>query len=158
MNQRLTVALAALAVLSVSAVPSHAATKKKKPPPITVTYSVTAYPDVTAEVLGQVPNAKAGCGKLPQLGVNLHPITVPAAGTLHIELSSTDPTPAASPIHADWDLYLLDADGQEMDASTSSKPQEQVTDKFKKKQDVTIKACNLNGETTASVTYTFTYA
>ena len=150
MNRRLTVSLAVLTAAAVGAAPALAAPKK----PITGSYTVTLYPDVTVNQ-ASVPGQPATCGKLPN-GTDKHPFAVPGAGTMHVVLDSADPTPSASPLHADWDLYVLDAAGEQINSSHGGTAHEETTDKLKGKQNVTFMVCNVNGNTKATVTYTFT--
>ena len=158
MSRRPVLALAVVTVAAVSVAPAHAA--KPKPKPIKGSYQVTALPDPSPNATNLI--GKDGCGVLPS-GQNKHPFTVPAKGTLHVVLNSADPTgsPSAGPAGAvgtDWDLYVLDSDGSILDSSHGGTAHEETTDKFKKKQGVTFWVCNLAGEPTATVSYTFTYA
>lgn len=155
MSRRPVLAVALIAAAAISAAPAHAA--KPKPKPITGSYDLTLYPDATVDVVGQVPGSSPVCGTLPQ-SMDKHPFTVPAAGKLVVDLVSPDPTPAASPLHADWDLYLLDSSGAVVDSSHSEFATEHTEDKFKKKTPLTLLVCNVTGETTGTVKYSFTYA
>ena len=83
---------------------------------------------------------------------------IPAAGALSVVLDSPNPLPKGYVLGPDWDLHILDADGSELDESTSEGAHEETTDKFKKPQAVTILVCNITGGTEAKVSYTFTYA
>src|SRR4051812_46731979 len=103
MSRRPAVALALLAVAAAGIAPAHAATKPK-PKPIKGSYDLTLYPDVYPDVYGQIPGKDPVCGVLPQ-SMNKRAFTAPAKGKLVVDLKSPDPTPAASPLHADWDLY-----------------------------------------------------
>jgi hypothetical protein len=154
-NRRLTSVAAVLAVAALSAVPAHAATRKAKPKPIRGSYHVTTNPNPTIEATGFV---KDGCDQTVPGGADNHVFTIPAAGTLHVVLDGNDPTGAAAPVGPDWDLFILDSDGSLLDSSGGSNAHEETTDKFKKKQKVTIQACNLLGLPDATVSYTFTYA
>jgi hypothetical protein len=148
-NRRPLAAVAALAALAVAVVPAQAATKKPKP--IKGSYELTLPPDPTgqtAAVLGE------GCTGVVPPSQDKHPFTVPARGRFDIVLDSPDPTGAGV---TDWDLYLLDADGAIVSSSTSEFSHEQLSLKLKKKQGLTIWVCNLLGQPSGTVRYTFTY-
>jgi hypothetical protein len=153
MSRRPVVALAVLAAAAVAVVPAHAATKPK-PKPVKGSYNLTLVPDPSPNVLNTV--GKPGCGVIPQ-SQDKHPFKVPGVGSLHVVLDSPNPSGNGT-ASTDWDLYLLDADGAIIDSSHGGTSHEETTDKFKKKQGVTIWVCNLAGEPNGTVTYTFTYA
>jgi hypothetical protein len=159
-NRRLLSLVAVVATTTLAVAPAHAATKKKpKPKPIRGSYSVTLLPDPTADAFsssGQ-KNPAGDCGLLPNAS-DKHPFKVPAAGTLHVVLNAANPLPTTTAVGPDWDLHILDADGSELDASTSSTSHEETTDKFKRPQPLTIEVCNITGQPNATVTYVFTYA
>lgn len=146
--------LAVLAAVAVgSSTPSLAA--KRKPAPIKGTYSVTLPPDPTANVLTTAGQA-GNCGLNPA-AQNKHAFTVPAAGVLKLTIDAQDPKPG-TPYVFDWDIYLLDAAGDNLADGNSSEAHEEIAQKFKKGQQVTFLACNLNGVPNATVGFTFTYA
>ena len=152
MNRRLTVAVAALACAGVAASPSLAAPKKK--PPIKGSYKLQLPPDPTANVFSTA-------GRTDQCGANteaqdVRDFTIPAAGTLSLAIDSADYSPG-TPYVFDWDIFLNDAEG-ELAAGNTGEAHDEIVLKFKKKQVVSIKACNLNGLPDATVSYTFTYA
>ncbi len=157
MNRRLVVSLAVLAAAAVGVVPSQAA-PKRKPAPIKGSYSVTLVPDPTVNVFTTAGQSGPGapCGAIPQ-AQDRHPFTIPAAGSLKLVLDAHDPAPG-TPYVFDWDLYLLDANGEVLNEGTSSEAHEEIGQKFAKGAKVTFLACNLNGEQNASVSYVFTYA
>jgi hypothetical protein len=146
-NSRLLTCVALAAATAVAVAPAHAAPKKKA---ITKTYKVTLPPDPTGNV------GTDGCAGLLPISQDQHPFTVPAKGALKVHLSSEDPTGAGNGL--DWDLALLDADGETLNTSTAEGAEEETYDKFKKKTRVLIQACNLTGLPDATVTFTFTYA
>jgi hypothetical protein len=152
-NSRLLTCAALAVVTAVAVTPAHAATKKKRV--LKGSYTVNVNPNPAVEVLGQVND---GCDQTVPGGADNHPFTVPAAGTLKVVLEGEDPSGGAAPVGPDWDLYLLDSDGTVYDSSTDPNAHEVTSDKFKKKQTVTIQACNLLGTPNATVSYTFTYA
>ena len=156
MNRRqvlstLTVA-AVLAGVSTSTFASAAT--KHKPKVVKGSYSVTAVPDPTVEATDA---ATDGCMNIDPESADLHAFKVPAAGSLHVVLDS--PTPVKGPlgVGADWDLYILDANGKVIDKSNGVSSHEETFDAFTKKQGITIKSCNLLGEPNATVNWTFTY-
>jgi hypothetical protein len=156
-NRRLTTCAALVAVAALSAVPAGAATKKAKPKPIRGSYHLTTNPNPTMEGTDELPGADS-CNDVVPVGVDNHPFTIPAAGTLQVVLQGADPSGGAAPVGPDWDLYLIDSDGSVLDASNGGGAHEETLDKFKKKQNVTIQVCNLLGSPDATVSYTFTYA
>jgi hypothetical protein len=150
MSRRPLVAVALITAAAVTALPAHAATKPK---PFKGSYNVTLYPDPTPDVIGQVKPAPV-CGTLPQ-SMDRHPLTVPGAGKLTVQLTSAEPAPPAEPLMFDWDLYLLDSDGAVIDSSHSEFATEETITKFKKRTPLTILVCNLTGEPAGSVTYSY---
>ena len=154
MPSRLTLAVALVATCAVATTPALAA--KPKPKPIKGSYSVTLYPDPTPDVSGEA-GKDMNCGPNPK-STDLHAFTVPAAGTLQVNLeNAAGPTPSGDLLW-DWDLFLLDSGGQTIDASISPGGSEAMKTKFKGKQAVQIQVCNLTGTTSGTVSYTFTYA
>lgn len=154
MNRRLTVPLAVLTVAALGVVPSQAA-PKKKPAPITGSYTITMAPDPTPDV-GSLGGQFQGCNPFVSQTTDKHPFTAPAAGVLTVVLDSQDPTKGGAPAGPDWDLYLKDSTG-EVGSSHGPTAHEEAVAKLKKKTDLTFVACNLNGAPTATVTYTFTF-
>jgi hypothetical protein len=152
MRRPLTAAVALLSVAGLVAVPAQAATKPK-PKPIKGSYALNLVPDPTGELAGQ--GLGDGCVGVSPAGQDKHAFTVPARGVLTVVLDSADPTGAGV---TDWDLYLLDADGVIISEGTSGISHEEVAAKFKKKEKVTFWVCNLIGQPSGSVRYTFTYA
>jgi hypothetical protein len=142
-----TVAVFTLATAVVAATAASAAPAKKKP--IKGSYQVTATPDPTVEGTDQ---AGMDCMNLNPTAADKHAFTVPAAGTLHVVLDSANVGGKT-----DWDLYLLDAAGKVIDSSHGPTAHEETLDVFTAKKPVTIKACNLIGEPSATVTYTFNF-
>ena len=137
----LTLAVVALGAASMS--PAIGAPKKT----ITKTYTATApLPDPT--------NAAGGYTVCPQRvpeSYQADEFKVPAAGSLHIELTG---------YQVDWDLLLMDSDKSEIASSGSGGEMggpEVIDAKFKKADTVTIVACNFSGGPTGTVKYTFTY-
>ncbi len=146
MKLRVPLALALSGLVAVAALPADAAKKHRT---ISGSYTVSAPPDPTMEATGQA--GKHCLNVDPASAVN-HPFSVPAAGVLHVVLDSQNVGGVT-----DWDLYILDADGSELDASHGATAHEETTDPFKNKQGVTIRTCNLLGAPSATVTWTFTY-
>lgn len=142
MNRRLALVLVPAVALGVAASPSFGA-PKKKPAPITKTFAAAASPDPT-------PNATGACTQDLPGGEHVEPFTVPAAGTLKVELTG---------FQGDWDLCVLDASGSVLGSSTGfvEATTEVVQLKIKKKTAVQIVAQNGIGTPTAAGKYTFTY-
>lgn len=118
---------------------------KAKPKPIVGSYEATATPDptstslITGEVcVPTIPTAKFS-----------HTFKVPARGTLFVDLQNS----------LDWSLAIRDADGDVVASADGGSPEvkESTSAGFKKKQTVTIDACNFLGEPTITVKYKFVY-
>lgn len=152
MRRSLTTAVVLVTVAGLAAVPSQAATRKK-PKPITGSYTLTLPPDPTKEA-GSVTGDPGCSGALPS-SKDSHPFTLPAAGTLKVTLDVDDAT-GRDAVGVDWDLYLME-DGAEAASSDAGTGHETVLMKVRRKTTVTIDACNLTGQPTAKVAYTFTY-
>lgn len=150
MNRRLILSMSVLVVAGMATVPSQAATKKKAP--VKGTYAVNLVSDPTTEALNTA--GKDGCVGLSPAGKDSHPFTVPGAGKLRVVLDGSD---ASSGKAFDWDLYLVDADGNTYSSSNGPTAHEETTDVFKKKMALTIQVCNLIGTPAGTVSYTFTY-
>ncbi|MDP9100833.1 MAG: hypothetical protein M3N21_01605 [Actinomycetota bacterium] len=118
---------------------------KSKPAPIVGSYTATALPDPT----GDMPAANKGkCASMTPTGRTTHEFKVPAAGTLTVSLNNK----------LDWSLDVRNADGVLGDSDGGSPVSaESVEVAFKKKDTVVIGACNLTGEPSVTVSYTFTY-
>lgn len=145
MNKTAALLVGCLTVATVSAAPSALAAPKKKP--ITGSYTATApTPDPTNFVPGKYPV----CAQNVPGSYDAHPFTVPAKGTLHIDLTG---------FVGDWDLLLVDADKAMIGESGNTPPvnEETVDVSFKKSQKVSIIACNWAGGSTGNVKYVFTY-
>lgn len=142
--------LAGCALVAASA--ASAAPAKKKAVKVKKTggtYTASAVPDPTMEGTGE---AGMHCFNVNPASVDNHPLSLPGTGMLQVILSSPDPTTS----HLDWDLYLLDAKGAVIGSSDGGTAQEEI-DQPGAKGKVTIRACNLIGEPTATVKWTFTY-
>ena len=153
MRRTLTTTVAVLALAGLAAgIPAEAA--KKKPKPITGSYTLTLPPDSTKEVTSTA--GEDGCSGLLPVSKDSHPFTLPAAGTLVVKLVGDNPTGQTPPAGMDWDLYLL-SDGAVEASADGATGTEEAAMKVKKKTAITIDACNLNGLPGATVSYTFTY-
>jgi len=133
----------------IAATAAGAATHKK---PLKVkkgSYTVTAVPDPTMEATGL---AGMECKNIDPASANNHPLSLPGTGLLKIVLDSPDP----SGNKMDWDLHLLDAKGNIMSSSNGGTAHEEI-DQPNVRGKVTIRACNLLGEPTATVNWVFTY-
>jgi len=135
--------IAALAVLAVAAagvyLPASAAAPK-----FAGSYKVTLQSDPTLEA------ALGACEGVNSKAVDRRSIPVPAAGKFKVILDSPDPTGRTI---TDWDLYLLDKDGNELGSSHGGSSHEEATITLKKKTPVTIVVCNLIGSENGTVTY-----
>jgi hypothetical protein len=148
MRRTAALVVAGLTVAAVAAPPAMAAPKKK---PITKTYEVTApAPDPTN--YGQPAGASdySVCAMNVPSSFDRQEFQVPAAGTLAVEVTG---------FQGDWDLLLIDSDESELATGGSSDlgGSETTEVRFKKKQKVSIVACNWAGTPTATVKYTFTF-
>jgi hypothetical protein len=133
----------------VAATSAGAATHKPKIKTMKGHYTVTAVPDPTMEATGQ---AGLECFNVDPASVDNHPLALPRKGMLKIVLDSPDP--AGNKM--DWDLHLLDAKGNIIASSNGPTAHEEI-DQPNIAGKVTIRACNLLGEPTATVNYVFTY-
>ena len=148
MRRAIVVAVSATAVAAVATAGSAVAQPAAKAKTLKGTYNVTLVPDPTMEATGQLGRH---CANVDPASVNNHPLTLPGKGTLTVALSSTDPTG-----NLDWDLYLLDAKGNVVGTSDSPSAQEQIVTRAGAGK-VTIRACNLMGQPSATVKYAFKY-
>jgi len=150
MKSNLAVAAGIAAVTIATAVSASAApASRAKTHVMKGHYDVTLLPDPTVEATDETGTS---CANINPESVDLHPLALPARGLLHVVLDGTDPTGTA----LDWDLYLLDAHGNEIGASNGATSHEEIITPASRGK-VTIKACNLAGAPTATVTYAFTY-
>jgi hypothetical protein len=145
MRRALPVTLALLLAAGATS-PSLAATKKK-PKPITGSYTAQATPDPTNNIVSDTCEGKTN-DVSPVSRVD-KAFTVPAAGSLHVETAN----------QLDWAIVLLDRDGEALTDSDGETPnaKEALDLPFKKKEKVTIRVCNFAGEPEVKVSYTFTY-
>ena len=144
MNRTAALLAATVAVAGITAPAALAA--PKKPKPITKSYStVTPAPDPTNYADGY-----SVCAMVVPQSFHIEPFKVPAAGTLHVEVSGYT---------GDHDLLLLDGEGEEIAFGGSSgvSDTEVVDVKFKKPGKAQIVNCNWAGAPNANVTYKFTY-
>jgi hypothetical protein len=111
-------------------------------------YDVTLPPDPTMEATGA---AGRECMNIDPASADNHALTLPAKGMLKVGLVSEDPTGKT-----DWDLWLLDAKGNTITGSNGPSATEGINIRAGKGK-VTIRACNLAGQPSASVSYVFTY-
>jgi hypothetical protein len=130
---------------------ASAATHKKpvKTKKVGGSYNVTAVPDPTMDATAQ---AGMECFNVDPASVDNHPLALPGTGLLKIVLDSSDPTSNKM----DWDLHLLDAKGDIISSSNGPTAHEEI-DQPGARGKVTIRACNIAGEPTATIKWTFTY-
>ena len=143
-----TSAIAGCALVAASAA-SAAPAKKPKMKVKKGGYTVTAVPDPTMDA-----TAVAGkeCFNIDPASADNHPLTLPGTGLIKIVLDSPDP----GKNKMDWDLHLLDAKGNIIASSNGPTAHEEI-DMPGVKGHVVIRSCNLAGEPTATVNWTFTY-
>ena len=145
-----TAALLAVTVATAGvAAPAALAAPKKKP--ITKTYEITVpTPDPTNYAgSGGVDGYSVCAQRVPQ-SFHTETFKVPAAGTLHVELTGYT---------GDMDLLLMDKDKEELafGGSDGVNDSEVVDIKFKKATTAYIVGCNWAAAPTATVTYKFTF-
>jgi hypothetical protein len=144
MNLRRIVPLAAVAVVAAGAfLPAQAAPKK-----FAGSYQLTLMPDPSPNAF--VEAGMANCQNLNPQAVDKHDLAVPRAGRLTVVLDSPDPTGKGV---TDWDLYVVDKDGETIADSSGGTSHEEAVFKLKAKQTVTVVACNLAGQPNGTVTY-----
>lgn len=146
-----------LAVAGASATGAAAKTVKKPAPKyktVKGSYSVTLLPDPTIDAEAQPQVGGGTCHALDPKSVDTHALSLPGKGTLHVVLDSTDPTGKGK---TDWDLVILDAAGHEVDESSGETSHEETTDPNMKKGKASIEVCNLIGEPTGNISWSFTY-
>ncbi len=152
--------VATLALAAVSATGAVAKTTKKAPPKlksIKGSYAVQLVPDPTIDAELQVPGSTPHTCQGVDAGgksVDIHPLSLPGSGTLHVVLDSPDPTGKGK---TDWDLAILNSAGSEIDASNGETSHEETYTSGLKKGKVSIEVCNLIGEPNANVSWSYTY-
>ena len=146
--------LVVVGVIAAVAVSTPATAATKKPKPITKTYTATApLPDPS----NYAQQGYSVCAQNVPQSYHTTTFTAPAPGKLAVKMGG---------FTGDWDLLIMDGAGTELAAGGGSDvgtPQaaatESATTKVKKKgAKYQIVACNWAGGSTATVTYTFTYA
>lgn len=136
--------LAIVGVLAAGAfVPANAAAKG-----FAGSYTLNLLPDPSPDAFNTA--GKSNCFNLNPAAVDKHALTVPSAGKLTVVLDSPDPTGAGV---TDWDLYVLDKNGDALGESAGGTSHEETTVKFKSKSPLTIVVCNLAGQPSGKVTY-----
>lgn len=132
-------------VLGLATAPALAGKKKKT---VTEDWSVMAVP-------GPFDPGTAfpeGCLGMSVEGVHRvsHAFTTPGTGVLDASMTN---------FVGDWDLYVADADGNELGRSAGfvDVTTERVIVSAKKGQELSIVACNLYGGPTADLSLTYTY-
>src|SRR5207302_4764162 len=102
MSRRRHVAAFTVVTLLVAAASATGASAKAAKKPVRMktmkgSYSVTLVPDPTIDVQGQLGN---DCKNVDPKSIDVHALTLPGTGTLHVVLDSPDPTGTGS---FDWD-------------------------------------------------------
>ena len=121
-----------------------------KPKPIKKSYQASApIPDPTP-ITGETGG---NCSPTLDQAKDEKPFTIPAAGVLKVDVHSFE---------GDWALAILDSSGEKIadhdnDVSEPIDTPSTLTLKFKKKQVITVRACNFAGGPSATVDILFTY-
>lgn len=146
MNLRHATTLGLVGVLVAGGITTQAlGATKPKPKPIVGSYEATATPDPTSTS----PTTSEICVPTIPTAKFSHTFKVPAKGTLFVDLQNS----------LDWSMAIRDADGDVVASADGDFPdvKESTAATFKKKQTVTIDACNFAGEPTITVKYKFVY-
>jgi hypothetical protein len=150
MRVRRAAPLALVALTVLGATHAEAAKPKKKPKPITKSYSVTALPH-------PYPPSGPSCSDSAE-GVSEHREEIKVTGPGKLVVTVTGFT-------GDWDSGLYDKNGNNLQMgqgsdtpNTSTDPAEEVL-KYpsKKAQTLYLDVCNFIGSPTAQVKYVYTY-
>ena len=114
------------------------------PKPFKGTWSAAATPDPT----GDSPAGSMKCDPVTPTGRATTTVKIPGPGVLTVALNNS----------LDWSGDLRDKSGDVLSDSDGGSPTdaESLFAKFKKATTVTIGACNLEGEPSINVTYSFT--
>jgi hypothetical protein len=142
-NRPLVLALAIVASATIAATPASA-----KPKGFTGTAS---YTDTTPDPTASAPNGYAGCDSLlpaqfpREAGI---PVKIPAKGRLKVELAN----------QLDWAVDIRDSNGNVLGSGDGANPNdvESASAKIKKAGTYVVYPCNLGGEPTVTVTWTYT--
>ena len=148
MRRFMTLAIAGTTAVAVATAGGAVAQPSAKAKVIKGGYEVTLAPDPTMEATGA---AGMECKNIDPASADNHALTLPAKGMLKVDLVSDEPTGKT-----DWDLWLLDAKGNTITGSNGPSATEEINTRAGKGK-VTIRACNLAGQPTASISYVFTY-
>jgi hypothetical protein len=134
--------------LAAGAVNATAAPAKKKPEPVTKTYTATAFPPDPSYGLGLTSGT---CNQMNTASQHNTSFKAPFAGTLAVDLKDFD---------GDWDLAVYDERGtrilgrsQQAVEDPLDRPERVVVKIEKAYTTVQIRACNFLGGQTATVTY-----
>lgn len=145
--RHLVTALAAVAVVTVAVAPASAAKKHK---PISGSKQIT---DTTPDPTASAPESGAGCDSLlPAQFPREAPVSIkiPAAGKLKVAINN----------QLDWAIEIFDSKGTSLGGSDGPNPNdvELTTVKIKKAGTYQMFACNLGGEPTVTMKWTWTPA
>jgi hypothetical protein len=146
-NRPLVLALALVAGATIGTAPASAG-KPPKPKPFK---GSKAFTDATPDPTASVPGGYAGCdsstpAQFPkEAGI---PVKVPAAGKLKVTLDNK----------LDWAVDIRDAKGNVLASADGDMPNvvEEVSTRVKKAGTYTIVPCNLGGEPTVTVSWSYT--
>ncbi len=142
------VAIAVLAACTVAVAPASAKSKKHKPKPFHGSKEVT---DTTPDPTGSLPGDTGYCtSSMPEQYPVEEPIkvTIPAPGKLKVALNN----------QLDWAIDILNSKNTSVGGVDGGNPDdvESTSVKIKKKGTYYIQACNLEGEPTVTVTWSYT--
>ncbi len=144
-HARTIVPLAAVAVLGAGAFLPASAAK----PLFEGSYKVSLQPDPTPNALNAA--GMDSCQTINPNAADRHDLVVPLAGKLKVVLDSPDPTGRGL---TDWDLWVLDKDGNVLaEAATGSSHEEANLVLKTAKTPITIAVCNLAGTQDGTVEY-----
>jgi hypothetical protein len=147
-NRSLVLVLALVAGATIATTPASAAKKPPKPKPFKGSQSFT---DTTPDPTASVPGGYAGCdSSLPaqyprEAGIQ---VKIPAAGKFKVDLNNV----------LDWAVDIRDSKGNVLSSSDGDQPQvvEGTSTRIKKAGTYTIVPCNLGGEPTVTVSWSYT--
>lgn len=148
-SRELALAACALSLVGLAALPADAASKPKK---FSGGYQRQLPPDPTGEAA--LSTFGPGCTNANAMSSDRFPLTLPGKGTLTVRLLALDPTDGKTLV--DWDLYVLNAAGDDvLTESVSPGSDELTTTKVSKATKVLIEICNYTGSPNATVTYSY---
>jgi hypothetical protein len=133
------------------AAPATAQKKKQKKVEESFTAQALPFPNLSSATETEDRGCLAGIEGVNKVS---HAFTTPGAGTLTAHMAG---------FVGDWDLFITDAEGKEIDGSVNDQAldmapaEEKVTVKLKKGQDVHIVPCNWLGAPQAEIHIEYVY-